>query len=89
MHPAMISASAISLLLRLPFGRGHLAITIVEIPPRGRKSPFTSAHTGFAHRTTSFEHLIDDVLLKNSEVPIRLEILFERLQFQSRGDPGT
>ena len=39
---------------RFPFlGRGHRAITVVEIPPRGRKSPFTSAHTGFAQRTTS------------------------------------
>jgi hypothetical protein len=37
-----------------PFlGRGHFAITTVEIPPRGRKSPFTSAHTGRAQRTTS------------------------------------
>src|SRR6202035_2997528 len=34
-------------------GRGHLATTTVEIPPRGRKSPFTSAHTGLAQRTTS------------------------------------
>src|SRR5579864_8903427 len=33
--------------------RGHRATTVVEIPPRGRNSPFTSAHTGFAHRTTS------------------------------------
>ena len=33
--------------------RGHRATTTVEIPPRGRKSPFTSAHTGFAQRTTS------------------------------------
>jgi len=36
-----------------PLGRGHFATITVEIPPRGRKSPFTSAHTGFAHRTTS------------------------------------
>ena len=35
------------------FVRGHLATTVVEIPPRGRNSPLTSAHTGFAHRTTS------------------------------------
>jgi hypothetical protein len=35
------------------FVRGHRATTVVEIPPRGRKSPFTSAHTGFAQRTTS------------------------------------
>src|ERR1700722_11217703 len=34
-------------------GLGHLATTVVEIPPRGRNSPLTSAHTGFAHRTTS------------------------------------
>ena len=34
-------------------GRGHLATTTVESPPRGRKSPFTSADTGFAQRTTS------------------------------------
>ena len=33
--------------------RGHRATTVVEMPPRGRKSPFTSAHTGFDHRTTS------------------------------------
>src|SRR6266496_2440288 len=32
---------------------GHFATTTVEIPPRGRKSPFTSAHAGFAQRTTS------------------------------------
>ena len=38
---------------RFPFGRGQRAIITVEIPPRGRKSPFTSAHTGRAHRTTS------------------------------------
>ena len=38
--------------LRLPF-LGHLATTTVEIPPRGRKSPYTSAHTGYAHFTTS------------------------------------
>jgi len=40
---------------RLPdfLGRGQRAITTVEIPPRGRKSPFTSAHSGFAQRTTS------------------------------------
>jgi hypothetical protein len=38
----------------LPFlGRGHLATTTVEIPPRGRNSPFTSAQTGLAHFTTS------------------------------------
>jgi hypothetical protein len=36
-----------------PFARGHFATTVVEIPPRGRKSPFTSAHTGRAQRTTS------------------------------------
>ena len=35
------------------FVLGHFAITTVEIPPRGRKSPFTSAHTGLAQRTTS------------------------------------
>jgi antitoxin HigA-1 len=35
------------------FPRGQRAITTVEIPPRGRNSPFTSAHTGFAQRTTS------------------------------------
>src|SRR5580692_10152684 len=35
------------------FGRGHFATITVEIPPRGRKSPLTSAHTGRAHRTTS------------------------------------
>lgn len=35
------------------FGRGHFAKMVVEIPPRGRNSPFTSAHTGFAHFTTS------------------------------------
>jgi antitoxin HigA-1 len=35
------------------FPRGHRAITTVEIPPRGRNSPFTSAHTGLAQRTTS------------------------------------
>ena len=39
--------------LRRFFPRGHFATTVVEIPPRGRKSPFTSAHTGFAQRTTS------------------------------------
>ena len=33
---------------------GHFATITVESPPRGRKSPFTSAHTGFAQRTTSF-----------------------------------
>ena len=43
-----------SRLLPVFFLRGHLATTVVEIPPRGRKSPFTSAHTGLAHRTTSF-----------------------------------
>ena len=38
----------------LPFlPRGQRAITTVEIPPRGRNSPFTSAHTGRAQRTTS------------------------------------
>src|SRR5437667_7763487 len=35
------------------FGLGQRATTTVEIPPRGRKSRFTSAHTGRAHRTTS------------------------------------
>ena len=35
------------------FARGHFATTVVEIPPRGRNSPLTSAHTGFAQRTTS------------------------------------
>jgi hypothetical protein len=35
------------------FSRGHSAITTVAIPPRGRNSPFTSAHAGRAHRTTS------------------------------------
>ena len=34
-------------------GLGHFATTVVEIPPRGRKSPLTSAQTGLAHRTTS------------------------------------
>ena len=34
-------------------GLGQWATTTVEIPPRGRKSPLTSAHTGRAHRTTS------------------------------------
>ena len=33
--------------------RGHRATIVVEIPPRGRNSPRTSAHTGFAHFTTS------------------------------------
>jgi addiction module HigA family antidote len=37
----------------LIFPRGHRAITTVEIPPRGRNSPFTSAHTGLAQPTTS------------------------------------
>src|SRR5579863_6204884 len=35
------------------FPLGHRATTVVEIPPRGRKSPFTSAHTGLAHFTIS------------------------------------
>lgn len=34
-------------------GLGHFAKMVVEIPPRGRNSPRTSAHTGFAHFTTS------------------------------------
>jgi len=35
------------------FGLGHRAVTTVEIPPLGRKSPLTSHHTGFAAFTTS------------------------------------
>src|SRR4029077_4900561 len=35
------------------FGLGHRATIVVEIPPRGRNSPRTSAQTGFAHFTTS------------------------------------
>src|SRR6516162_7063358 len=35
------------------FDRGHFATTTVEIPPRGRKSPFTSTHTACAHFTAS------------------------------------
>ena len=38
---------------RFPSGRGHRARTVVEIPPRGRNSPFTSAQTGLLQRTTS------------------------------------
>ena len=34
-------------------GRGQRASTTVEIPPRGRKSPFTWAHTGWQALTTS------------------------------------
>jgi uncharacterized protein len=35
-------------------GLGYLASTIVAIPPLGRKSPFTTAHTGSQAFTTSF-----------------------------------
>ena len=35
------------------FGLGQWATMTVEIPPLGLKSPFTSAHTGRAQRTTS------------------------------------
>ncbi len=34
-------------------GRGYFASTIVEIPPRGRKSPTTCAQTGSQDLTTS------------------------------------
>jgi len=34
-------------------GRGHFASINVEMPPRGRKSPLTAAHTGLQARTTS------------------------------------
>src|ERR1700761_9409552 len=34
--------------------RGYRAVTTVEIPPRGRKSPFTSHQTGSVALTTSF-----------------------------------
>src|SRR6266568_6312965 len=30
-----------------------------------------------------FEHLVDDVLLKNAEVAVRLQIFFERFEFQA------
>ena len=43
---------------------------VVEIPPRGRKSPFTSAHTGLGPLHHVFQHLIDDVFLKDSQVAI-------------------
>ena len=39
---------------RIASDRGYRAVTTVEIPPRGRKSPFTSAHTGSVAFTTSF-----------------------------------
>jgi hypothetical protein len=35
------------------FGLGHLASTVVPIPPRGRNTPFTTAHLGLQARATS------------------------------------
>ena len=35
------------------FGLGHLASTVVPIPPRGRNTPFTIAHFGLQARVTS------------------------------------
>lgn len=39
---------------RISSVRGYRAVTTVEIPPRGRKSPFTSAQTGSVAFTMSF-----------------------------------
>lgn len=35
------------------FGLGHLASTVVPMPPRGRNTPFTIAHCGLQARTVS------------------------------------
>jgi hypothetical protein len=47
------SAKESAVLLRHAAGRGQRASTVVPIPPRGRNSPRTTAHTGSQAFTTS------------------------------------
>ncbi len=65
------------------FGRLQVAVTRVLRPPRGEKSPITVALTGLAAFTTSLQHAVHHVLLKDAQVAVRQQVHLVRLQLQA------
>ena len=60
-----------------------MAVTTVEMPPRGRKSPLTMAHCGSVAFTTSFNIWLTAFSLKDAQAAVVEQIFLQRLELQA------